>query len=162
MEILLEKLPTLAGDASFVLIFIAAVVALGFFFGRTKLISIMIDVYVARALVAVIPGDWIATVAYSDAIIFSLAFVFLLLTDHRLFDIHLSNRGRDFFWRVGVMSILVMGMLVSTFLSFFPQEDALEFMSKTLYSYFASEGANMFWTIMPLLALAFINKRLKD
>ncbi len=162
MEIISEYLPTLAGDISFVLILLVATVVLGFFFGRTKLISIMIDVYVARALVAVIPSDWIATVQYSDAIIFSLVFVFLLLTDHRLFDIHLSSRGSDFFWRVGVMSILVVGMLVSTFLSFFPKDDALGVMSKTLYSYFASDGANMFWMIAPLIALSFINNRLKD
>jgi hypothetical protein len=162
IDSVLESLPTIAGDASIVLIFLAASLALGFFFGRTKLLSIMIDVYVARALVAVIPSEWVASVVYSDVIIFSLVFVFLLLTDHKLFDIHLSNRGSDFFWRVGVMSILVVGMLTSTFLSFFPAEEALEVMSQTLYSYFASENANMFWMLTPLFVLSFINKRLRD
>ncbi len=155
-------LPKIAGDFSFVLIFLAISLVAGFFFGRIKLISIMIDVYIARALVSVIPGDWIALVSYSDSIIFLLVFIFLLLTDHRLFDLHISSRASGFFWRVGVMGVLVTGMVTSSLFSYLPEEVVLEYVSETLYSYFVSEIAHMFWMIAPLVALAFINRRLKD
>lgn len=156
---ILTNLPKLAGDFSFVLIFLALSLGAGFFFGRTKLLSIMIDVYIARALVSVIPGDWIALVSYSDTIIFLLAFIFLLLTDHRLFDLHISARASGFFWRVGVMGVLITGMVTSSLFSYLPKEVVLEYVSQTLYSYYVSEIAQMFWIITPLLVLGFINRR---
>ena len=158
----MDFLPKLAGDISVIFAFLVAAVVLGVVFGRTKLLAIMIDVYIARALVAVIPNDWIAHTVYADLILFGITFVFLLLIDHRLFDLHLSQRGSDFFWRVGVMSVLVTGMFVSTLLNFLPKDDALGIMSKSLYTYFVSDGANLFWMLVPLIVLSFINQRFRD
>jgi hypothetical protein len=151
---------TITGDLSLLLLFVGLAMAFGFVFGRTKLLSVMIDVYVARALVAVIPGDWISAVDFANVIVFTLVFVFLLITDQRLFDIHLSNRGSDFFWRIGVMSLLVTGMVVSSFLFFFPEDIALDYLSKTVYGYFTAPLASVFWMVMPLFMLFFINRRL--
>ncbi|MEI9966288.1 MAG: hypothetical protein WDN67_01290 [Candidatus Moraniibacteriota bacterium] len=150
----------LTGDLSLILLFVGLSIGFGFVFGRTKLLSVMIDVYVARALVSVIPTDWIADAAYANVIIFSLVFIFLLLIDQRLFDIHLSNRGSDFFWRLGVMSLLVTGMVLSSFLFFFPQEVALDYLSHTVYGYFTNPFPSVFWMLGPLFVLFFINKRL--
>lgn len=158
----LSSLLAFAGDFSFVFIFLAIALGVGFFFGRTKLIAIMIDIYIARALVAVIPADWIASVTYTDTIIFVLAFVFLLLVDYRLFDLHLSSRMSGFFWRVVIMGVLVTGMFASSLFSYLPQATVLQYVSETLYSYFVSDIAQMFWLIAPLIMLGFINYRLRD
>lgn len=159
---ILASLPKIAGDFSFVLIFIAAALAVGFFLGRVKLLAVMIDVYIARALVSVIPGDWIALVSYSDTIIFLLAFLFLVLIDTRLFDLHISSRSSRFFWRVGVMGVLITGMVTSSLFHYLPKELVLDYVSVTLYSYFVSDIAQMFWMIAPLVVLMFINRRSRD
>jgi hypothetical protein len=151
--------PQLAGDFSFALIFFAITLGVGFFLGRTRLIYLMIDVYIARALVSVIPGDWISLVSYSDTIIFLLVFAFLFFTDHRLFDLHIPSRASGFFLRVIVMGVLITGMITSSVFNYLPKEMVLEYVSVTLYSYFVSEWAQMFWMIMPLIVLAFINKK---
>lgn len=156
---ILNNLPQIAGDFSFVLIFLAITLAVGFFLGRTRLIYLMIDVYIARALVSVIPGDWIALVSYSDTIIFLLAFAFLFFTDHRLFDLHIPSRASGFFLRVVVMGVLITGMITSSLFNYLPGMLVLDYVSATLYSYFVSEWAQMFWMITPLIVLAFINKR---
>ena len=156
---ILEKLPQIAGDFSFVLIFLAVSFAVGFFMGRTRLIYLMIDVYIARALVSVIPGDWIALVSYSDTIIFLLVFAFLFFTDHRLFDLHIPSRASGFVLRVLIMGILVTGMIVSSLFSYLPKAMVLDYVSPLLYSYFVSEGPQMFWLVTPLLLLAFINRK---
>ncbi len=156
---ILNNLPEIAGDFSFLLIFGAVALAVGFFFGRTRLIYLMLDVYIARALVSVIPGDWIALVAYSNAIIFLLVFAFLFFTDHRLFDLHIPARASGFFWRVVIMGVLITGMIVSSLFSYLPEKEVLEYVSKTLYSYFVSDMAKMFWMITPLIVLGFINRR---
>lgn len=150
----------LAGDLSLVLLFLGISIGLGFMFGRTKLLSLVIDVYVARALVAVIPNDWISEAEWANAIVFTLVFLFLLVTDQRLFDIHLSNRSSDFFWRIGVMSLLTTGMIVSSFLFFLPEDTALDVLSESLYGWFTAPLASVFWLVMPLLMLFFINRRL--
>lgn len=158
----LANFSKVAGDFSFLFIFIAIALVAGFFFGRTKLLSIMIDVYIARVLVSIIPDGWISSVAFSDVIIFVIVFLFLLFTDYRLFDLHIPARASGFIWRVGGMGILVTGMIVSSLLSYLPKAVVLQYVSESLYSYFVSDIAQMFWMITPLLVLAFINRRYRD
>lgn len=152
---------TLAGDMSLLLLFIGMSLVFGFIFGRWKLINILINVYIALAFIGVFPERLFATSLYAKAVIFVGLLVLLTAVDQRLFDLHISNAGTDFFWRLFVMSILVTGMIVSVLLSFLPTEVALEFISATAYGYFASPGALVFWMVVPLVSLLFINNRLK-
>jgi hypothetical protein len=151
----------LAGDLSLFLLFIGLSLAFGFVFGRWKLVNILINVYIALAFIGVLPAALLAFSAYGKAIVFVILLVLLMMIDDRLFDLHISSAGTDFFWRLFVMSILVTGMVVSVLLSFLPKSVALGFISAAAYGYFASPGALIFWMIMPLLSLLFINNRLK-
>ena len=101
----LDIAPNLAGDVSLLFLFIGISIGLGFFLGRSRLISILIDVYIARALVAILPASWLSFSALGGAIVFLALFFVLFFTDRRLFDLHLSNASTDFFWRVFVMGI---------------------------------------------------------
>ena len=151
----------IAGDLSLFLIFVGLSLAFGFIFGRWKLVNILINVYVAIAFIAVLPAELIAFSIYGKAIIFVVLLILLTAIDDRLFDVHISSAGTDFFWRLFVMSFLVTGMVVSVVLSFLPKSVALEYISVTAYDYFASPAALIFWMIMPLISLLFINNRLK-
>ncbi len=162
MDDILQTIGDIAGDFSIVGILLLVAVALGFFFGHTKLIALLIDLYIAKAIVSVAPASLVNVPGYSNAILFAVVLCFLLLIDRYLFDLHLSNRGSDFFWRVGIMSLLVTGMFLSIFLSLLPKEDALEFMTKTMYGYFVSNLASFLWLVLPLIALGFMNRRLRD
>ncbi|PIP25269.1 MAG: hypothetical protein COX32_04700 [Candidatus Moranbacteria bacterium CG23_combo_of_CG06-09_8_20_14_all_41_28] len=59
------------------------------------------------------------------------------------------------------MSILVTGIIISVILSFLTYKIALSFISLSAYGYFASPIALIFWMVVPLLTLLFINNRLK-
>jgi hypothetical protein len=157
----LDIAPNLAGDASLILLFIGVSIGLGFFLGRSRLISIFIDVYIARALIAILPADWLTFSPFGGVIVFLITFTILFFIDRRLFDLHLSNASTDFFWRVLVMGILVTGLIVSSVLYFVPIKLALQFISLSLYGYFASETALVFWAVVPIVGLLFINNRLK-
>ncbi len=157
----LDIAPNLAGDVSLLFLFIGVSIGLGFFLGRSRLISILIDVYIARALVAILPATWLAFSSLGGAIVFLALFFVLFFTDRRLFDLHLSNASTDFFWRVFVMGILVTGLLVSSILYFLPKKLALDFISLSVYGYFAGATALALWMIVPLVGLLFINNRLK-
>lgn len=151
----------IAGDVSLLFLFIGMSLVIGFVFGRFKMINILINVYIALAFVGIIPSDIFAVSPYAKAGIFILLLVFLTAVDKRLFDLHVSNVGTDFFWRLFVMSVLVTGIIVSVILSFLPYKIAISFISLSAYGYFASPIALIFWMVVPLLMLLFINNRLK-
>lgn len=152
---------TIAGDLSLFFLFVGMSLAFGFIFGRWKLVNILINVYIALAFIGVLPVSLFDFSVYGKAVTFAALLVVLTAIDERLFDLHISSAGTDFFWRLFVMSILVTGMVLSVLLSFLPHDIALGFISKTTYGYFASPGALIFWMIVPLLSLLFINNRLK-
>jgi hypothetical protein len=151
----------IAGDLSLLFLFVGISLVFGFVFGRWKLINILINVYIALAFIGVTPLEVFSTSVYAKAGVFIGLLVLLTAIDNRLFDLHISNAGTDFFWRLFVTSILVTGMIVSVVLSFLPKSIALGHISLVAYGYFASPFALIFWMVVPLLSLLFINNRLK-
>jgi hypothetical protein len=151
----------IAGDLSLLLIFIGLSLVFGFVFGRWKLMNILINVYITLAVLSVLPSDLFLFSLYAKAGVLTLLLVVLTAIDDRLFDVHISSAGTDFFWRLFVMSFMVTGMVVSAILSVLPKAVALDFISATAYGYFASPIALIFWLVMPLVSLLFINNRLK-
>ena len=128
----------LAGDLSLLLLFVVLSVAFGFIFGRWKLVNILINVYIVVAFLSVLPKEILAFSPYAKAGAFLALLFFLSTVDDRLFDVHITSAGTDFFWRLFVMSILVTGMLVSVTLAYLPKTMALSYISTTAYGYFAS------------------------
>jgi hypothetical protein len=151
----------LAGDISLLLLFFGLSLAFGFIFGRWKLVNILINIYIVVALLSVLPREFFAFSPYAKAGSFLVLLFVLSMIDSRLFDVHITSAGTDFFWRLFVMSILVTGMLVSVTLAFLPKTLALGYISPIAYGYFASPWALIVWMILPLLSLLFINNRLK-
>ena len=164
MDALIKTLniaPSLAGDLSLLLLFIGVSIGLGFLLGRSRLILILIDIYMARALMTVLPAEWLSFSPYGGVLVFFLLFIGHFFIYRRLFDLHIYNMGTDFFWRILVMGILVTGLLMSSTLYFLPKKLALDFLSLSVYGYFASSLALTLWMLLPLVGLVFINNRLK-
>ena len=151
----------LAGDMSLLLLFVGLSLVFGFVFGRWKLINILINVYIALAFIGVLPKAFLEYSLYAKSGTFLALLILLTAIDDRLFDLHITSAGTDFFWRLFVTSFLVTGMIVSVLLSFLPKATALGYISPIAYGYFASPWALIFWMVMPLVLLLFINNRLK-
>lgn len=150
-----------AGDLSLLFGFLGLSLVFGFVFGRWKLVNILINVYITVAFVSVLPPNLLDFSPYAKVIVFLVVIIFLSMVDDRLFDVHITSAGTDFFWRLFVMSILVTGMIVSVVLAFLPKALSLSYISVATYGYFASPIALVFWMTIPLLLLLFINNRLK-
>lgn len=151
-----------AGDFSFLLLFVGMSLATGFLFGRWKLINILINIYIALAFVGVLStGGFLEFSDYGRLIAFVVVLVFLTATDERLFDLHITSAGTDFFWRLFVMSILVTGFFASSLFSLVPEKELLSYVSSSVYMVFASPLAQLVWMVLPIASLFFINNRLK-
>lgn len=148
---------------TFFAVFIGTGAGVGFLFGRAKLGNIFIDIYIALAVAAVLLGVLpFEDVPAAGAILFCVLLAFLVAIDRYLFDLHLASSPYDIFWRVFVMGLLVTGMMVSALLSLLPAKtvSTLPF-AALLLTYFGTPIASSLWLSLPVLALVFMNKRLR-
>lgn len=152
---------TLAGDVSFLLAFIAVCLIVGVYLGRAQLVSIVLYGYIGTAILSILPNELLNFSLYGRAIIFIIIFFFLFFTGDYVIDIHISNAGADFFWRILIMSFLAVGMLTSIIFALLPKADVMRYFSSGAISYFVSPEAKIAWMIIPLLFLLFINRRLR-
>jgi hypothetical protein len=151
----------IAGDLSLILLFVGVSLLAGFIFGRWKLVNILINVYIAVALVGIVPQEWFSVSDYTKAGVFLILLILLTMFDERLFDIHITSAGTDFFWRFFVTSFLVTGSVLSSVFNFLPKDLVLGWVSNDLYFYIASPWALIFWLVVPILSLFIINTRLR-
>jgi hypothetical protein len=151
----------IASALSFLLLFFGLSIAAGFIFGRNKLVNIFINIYIALAFVSVIPIAVFLDTPYADVILFIVLLVFLTAIDQHLFDLHIPNASYDIFWRLFVMSVLVIGMIMSAFVSLLPGKIVLSLPFPFVLDFFGPPVANILWLSIPIFILVFMNKRLR-
>lgn len=149
----------LAGDISFLALFFLVSIAFGMFLGRFRLINVLINTYIALAILTVIPKDILDPVSLAAFFAFVTAIIVLTMIDSHLFDIHISGSGGSFFWRLFVMSFFEVGLIFSILISFLEKDSMLKLISSDIYNIFASPYARIFWMLAPLFVLFFINKK---
>jgi hypothetical protein len=162
LDIIFSKLGLSVSAAQDVTLFL--VVALfsfifGIFIGRYKLITILINMYVAVAIMSMVPAK-IATEYSFKLIGFFAIIIILTLIGKKMFEIYISGSGSGFLWRVFVMSFLEVVFLISYVLAIIPKKLALGYVSPSAYGYLASENARLFWTVLPLVFMFIIHKKL--
>jgi hypothetical protein len=150
----------ISGDISLFLVLALVSVGLGMYIGRFRLVNVLINIYIATAILGVIPEKWLSGSDILQAIYFLVSVVFLTIIGDYLFDIHISNTvPSGFFWRLLVMSFLEMGLAFSIVISLLPKKMVLQYISEGSLVYFASPYAQIFWMIIPLVFLLFLSKR---
>lgn len=151
----------IASVLSFLLLFFGLSIAAGFVFGRNKLVNIFINIYIALAFVSVIPVAIFPDTPYADVILFIVLLVFLTAIDQHLFDLHIPNASYDIFWRLFVMSVLVIGMIISALVSLLPKKILLSLPFPFVLDFFGPPVSNILWLSIPIFVLIFMNKRLR-
>ena len=151
----------LAGDISFLIFFILISVGFGMFIGRFRLINVLINVYIAIAILTVMPKEIFSPYSLAALFFFVVAVIVLTMIDSHLFDIHISGSGGSFFWRLFVMSFFEAGLIFSVLISFWDKTTLLKFISIDIYNLYVSQYAKIFWMMAPLAVLFFINKKEK-
>ncbi|MGW8185382.1 MAG: hypothetical protein ACWGHO_04720 [Candidatus Moraniibacteriota bacterium] len=151
----------LAGDISFLIFFILISIGFGMFIGRFRLINVLINVYIAIAVLTVMPKEIFSPYSLAALFFFVVAVIVLTMIDSHLFDIHISGSGGSFFWRLFVMSFFEAGLIFSVLISFWDKTTLLKFISTDIYNLYVSQYARIFWMMAPLAVLFFINKKEK-
>lgn len=152
----------LAGDFSFVIFFFMLSFAFGMLIGRFRLINVLINIYIAIAVLTVMPKEILTPYSLAALFFFVATVIVLTMVDSHLFDIHISGSGGSFFWRLFVMSFFEMGLIFSVFISFWDKSILLKFISEDIFNIFASQYMKIFWMLVPLVVLFFVNKKEKQ
>ncbi|MFA7209088.1 MAG: hypothetical protein WC120_02270 [Parcubacteria group bacterium] len=151
--------PQLTQDISLFIVVAILSFVFGMFIGRYKLITILINIYVAFAVTMSVPAKYFTDYVY-ELVFFLAAIIILTLISKQLFEIYISGSGSGFLWRVFVMSFLEVVFLLSLVLWMAPKNVALEYVSPMAYGYLATENAHLAWMIIPMAFMFFIHKRL--
>ena len=136
------------------------IISVGFWvlIGRFRLHNALINFYISFAIVQVIPEVWMSFSNFSGIIFFAILVIFFTLIDRSLFDIHLPGSGLAI-WQVIVLSILEAGLLVSLVINLVPDKIISPYFTERTFGYFSSPGAGLFWMVIPLLFLIYIDKK---
>ena len=131
----------------------------GILVGRRRLITILINIYVALALIWAVPASF-----WSDGSMKVYAFLIVVIAltifGKELFDIYMSGSGTGFLSRVFAMSFLEVVLIFSVIFYFLPEKTALEWISREAYGYLTDGWFRFAWTLAPLVFLFVIHKKI--
>ena len=150
-------------DLFIVLFFIVAALIYGFSLGRDRIITILISIYIALAVVsyapfinsfgtAFDPNQAFAAKVGSFLVVFIILFFFT--TRSALIRTLGSNRVGAW-WQVLAFSILQVGLLISVTLSFLPA-DAVNTLSPVTKNIFISDVGRLCWVLLPVILMVII------
>ncbi|MFZ2192783.1 MAG: hypothetical protein WAV31_00915 [Candidatus Moraniibacteriota bacterium] len=146
-------------DVTLLIVVVFISLILGMLIGRYKLIAILINTYIAIAILSVVSIKILPDYLYRLGLFFGIIIILTALSK-RMFEIPISGAGRSYFWRVFVMSFLETTLVLSTILSIIPKKVALSYVSLNSYTYLTSQYASLFWIVIPLLfTFLIINKK---
>lgn len=142
--------------------FVVGALLYGVSLGKDRIISIMVSIYMALAVVAALP-DFVLNIKVNEnytlqitAFIAIFVVLFFLLSRQAVLNsLAPSTHGK--WWQVLLFSILHVGLLVSVTLSFMPPEMVNKFSGLTQYI-FTNEWTRFGWIIAPIIAMIFVGR----
>lgn len=140
------------------LVIVFASFIFGMLIGRYKLVTVLINIYVAVALLSVLPEKLFSDYYYRLILFFAII-AGLTFLGKKMFEVPIFGSGKSFLWRVFAMSFLEVMLALSMALSIAPKKEALNYISLTSYNYFVSENALIFWMLAPLVFMFIIRKK---
>jgi len=157
ITLLLSKIglsSNLSQDMTLILFIALISFVYGMVLGKKKLMSILVSIYIAFAIISVVPIE----ISYK-AYVFLGLLVVLTLVSRKIFDIHFASGGSAFMWRIFIVSFFQVILIISVMLSMLPQADALSYVSSTAYSYLVSGWAPLTWMAIPLVAMFILHRK---
>jgi hypothetical protein len=146
-------------DVSLLIIIALISFVFGTFIGRHRLITILINIYVAVSLLSVIPKNTFGSYTY-ELLAFLAIVVGMTFLGKKLFEINISGAGTGFLWRVFILSFLEVVLIISIIFTIIPKKDALSYVSQTAYGYLTGDWLRFIWMAAPLAFMFIIHKRL--
>lgn len=145
----------------FIFVFlIGATILYGFSLGKSRLAAILVSTYISLAVVTNLPYVGVLSQFVSGGRFFALRtltflgifiVLFFLLSRSQFLRSIVQESSGDW-WRVGLFSLLHVGLLTSIILSFLPA-DVIGCLGGLTQTVFTRSAGRLFWLVGPLLAM---------
>ena len=150
-------------------VLIFAMIAIGFFYGlsrgRHKMVSSVLNTYIALAVFNAVPIETISRYIRVDNIFIVKTIMFFAIFLPLAF---LLNRGRPRFfrsniswWHVFLLSFIQTGLLIHIVFSFLSPEISKNLAPLTK-SVFANTNLTIWWLVVPLIFMIFLRRSGRD
>ena len=163
-----ETISKILANPSWDLIAILFFVAAGFFYGitlgKTKLVAVLLSLYVSALvfenfsyLDQFIKGQSFLNVLLFRILVFAILVVLLAILFNRFLSIDRISGTREW-WKIFILSFLGVGLLISFVFRFLPAKEIFNF-SPIVKNLFASSRTFFWWLTLPLVALFFVSSK---
>lgn len=134
----------------------------GLSLGKDRIVTIMISIYMALAVVAALPQFMLnvkinTSVTVQITAFFSVFVILFFFLSRQAVLNSLAPNSHGKWWQVIVFSFLHVGLLLSVTLSFLPPQLLTKF-SPLARLIFTGEWPKFGWIIAPILAMIFVGK----
>lgn len=135
----------------------------GLSLGKDRIVTIMISIYMALAVVAALP-QFVLNVKINSSVtvqitaFFSVFVILFFFLSRQAVLNSLAPTSHGKWWQVIVFSFLHVGLLLSVTLSFLPPQFLTKF-SPLARMIFTGEWPKFGWIMAPILAMIFIGKK---
>lgn len=142
--------------------FVVGALLYGLSLGKDRIISIMVSIYMALAVVAALP-DFVLNIKVNEsytvqitAFLSVFIVLFFLLSRQAVLN-SLAPSGEGKWWQTLIFSVLHVGLLVSVTLSFMPIQILSRFSPLTQYL-FTNEWTKFGWIAAPIVAMMMVGR----
>jgi len=156
-------------DVFVIAFFLVASLVYGFALGRDRIIVMLVSIYMSLAVVRSVPyiQEFNASISFNETFALKISvflglfiLLFFFLSQSALIRTLGSSSEQGRFFQVIIFSFVQTGLLISTSLSFFP-EDVSGFISPLTQVLFTGEIATTIWIILPIVTMAIIGAKSK-
>lgn len=157
----LQNLSNPSWDTFLILFFIGAAILYSFFVSRERLAVALISVYSSLAIVTTTPNvvSFLASAPkdiayqYRLGLFLALFVVLFILFSHAM---HMRTEIGHHWWQAIILSILQVGLLMSTVLALIGTD---RFSSNVSQYFFTSDTARSAWLLAPVFAMLLLRRR---
>jgi hypothetical protein len=149
----------LAGDVSFLILFLLVSFVLSFILGKHRILVSLLGVYAAYAVVNLASFDFVADPKNKSLLFLAVLIGFIVLFS-RIVRGSVSGHGPAFFVKLTLGTAIVIGLSLSIILSWYSAKELASVVTPSVHAYFTGDFYKFLWAIAPLVYLGVVRKRI--
>ncbi|MFA5926485.1 MAG: hypothetical protein WC831_06210 [Parcubacteria group bacterium] len=149
----------LAGDVSFLILFLLVSFVISFALGKHRLLVSFLGAYAAYAVVSFSNFDFLNN-PNAKALTFLVILVGFVVFFSKIIHSNVSGHGPAFMAKLMLGTIIVVGLSLSIILGWYTPKELAGIVTPTTRKYFTGDVFRFLWAIAPLVYLGVVRKRI--
>lgn len=150
---------SLAGDVSFLIIFLLVSFVASFVLGKHRILVSLLGVYAAYAVVSLSNFDF-THYPQTKTLFFLAILIGFVVMFSRIIRGSVSGYGPAFMAKMTIGTAIVVGLSLSIVLAWYPAKDVSNVVTPNVRQYFTADLYKFLWGIAPLVYLGIVRKRI--